>query len=428
MNILKSLFALLLFTPIIAAAQQEQIIRMLPESTQVVSLPAVLQADQAGWFALSGAIDAQPEIWDQNGDPLPFNVITPAEGITWLEVIAEGEYFLRLNATGGYLRAAFSTTPPQLPPSATYSTPLLEPAAPRFIENFDDNVRGWWTGEKRNANATLANGIYTMQLFEQSNLLAGFTNIPGANRPNFLAQARVSIDGDTRATSFGLALRMTDGANFYLAQVSPQRGAWRFAHLHESNWEPQGDWQPDPRLQDVVGAHTLGVWALGDVYFLVWDEVLLGHVTHTTLQQGAGLGLFAEVVGAGAPILDWESLTVLVEPDGIAWAAPPLDASPTLTLDTLLVGEWYWNDDADTQAMSLIFGADGFFLQTVIDLTSGATPIEQRGTWYTEGAGVLVLQLPGLPDQRYTPAIDPVSRVMSVPELGNRVFVRTTAD
>ncbi len=425
-----------------AASAQPGDVAMQAGEVRLVAVPAggqmvvrvTASPPNTGWFMLSGERLPSVDLIDAAGATLASEVTEDEAGNQFIQAPIEdaGDYFLRLvlppDASATYVRLAYSQTPPTPPEGDLFTGDVAQVV---FEETFEDNARGWWVGFAQNVGVTLNAGALRQSLSGEARTFSGYSALPGTSARDYWVEAEVEIGGDTNDSVMGLLVRMIDDANFYAVQIAPERGAWRFIALEENIWIPITAWREDPRLLNVAGPHTLGVWVLGDVYLAVWDGQPLGHAQDARHSLG-GVGLYAEVLpgGIGAPQIRWEALRVSLPDARFAWGRPVLggrlsdEAAAAPGLAEQLLGVWFWADDADTQSVEFTFQADGTFQQVITNLTA---PDDQRtvaGQWSIRDGEQLVLDAEGLPQQRYSPTLRDGGETLFIPELDQRRFIR----
>lgn len=404
-------------------------------------------ADDTAWFLIHTApspeVKLQAELLNLRGEAVEGLEQSGEGGVVSLKaaIPESGDHFLRLTAApdsaAGYLRVEYSLSEPNAERPTDALTFLKDPIEVTFDEPFADNSRRWWVGSTENTFTEVADDALVMTLSGAGRTLSGFTAVQGTEQPRYTVEAQVEIAPQVGDGTFGLIVRLLDPVNFYLFQIAPKVGAWRFALMSEGQWSTLFGWNRDERLLNAEGTHSLQVWVLGDVFLLGWDGQPLGHLRDSTLASG-GVGFYAELPpgGVGASVIAWERLKVGVQPQEFRWGEPALPDAAQLTaggavifvggeaqsLEDLLIGNWFWNDQQDS--MTMIFAADGNFTQRLAPMTKEGETVEQTGRWFVDEGSILVIQLEGLPEQRYRPVLDSTNTLLTIPELGGRSFVR----
>jgi hypothetical protein len=412
---------------------------------------ALLQAEQTAYFRLDGGAGVKLDVavLDPTGAAHPFMAETDESGSLFVDFTAtvSGPYLLLIRSAeggaAGYVRLEYNLAPINPSPRQGLMTFVRDPLLEAFNDGFEDNVNNWWTGSTTNTLTEIGGSALRMTLQGMGQTYTGFTALPGTDKGSFIVSATTAFSNYVPKTSLGLIVRFIDGSNFYLFQIDPSLGAWRFLRFEENVWALTFGWHTDERLLNPTGEHRMEVWVLGDVYILMWDGAPLGHVRDGVHRLG-GAGLFAEsITDLSAPVaFDWLDMQVysfssnVKAPDAFlveAVALTPSGATPfALSGDApqsiSLVGEWYWNNAEDTEAISLVLSEDGSYLEVIQSLKSGDKLGEERGTWQLADFNVLVLFPETGGERVYRAQIDSSGLLMTLPEYEGRQFVRLSQE
>lgn len=424
-----------------------RLVFLAPDQDQVLIRISITEP-QTLWFGINSTPPMQflPDVQNQAGERVVFTSIpSGVEGgqLIQVEASSAGDYFLLLKTTpesaAGYVRVIYKLTQPTVVSHSDASTPMGEPMAVAFAESFDDNSANWFVGQIKNSTTSISDGVMLMQVEAGGQAFSGFNVVPGSEQSFYYYTAQVTLGEGDEAGVFGLMFRLVDAANYYLFQVTPQQGQWRFLVLSEGQWTKPFGWHDDSRMLAATGTHEIGVWVMESLFIFTWDGQIVGHVSDTEHVKG-GVGLFAEVApeASGTTAFTWDNVQIGIIPLDGRWGRPSLPGALLLSpeagiifagdspvnLSQDLVGRWSWNDEANTQQMVIVFMENGDYLQTITDLASGASLQEQTGRWSLRDGERLVLTTAGLPDQQYTPVIDSSKLLLTLPELSNRVFIR----
>lgn len=365
-------------------------------------------------------------------------ITTSSNSVSFATALPEaGEYQLVMTANssrGGYIRLHYSPTQPDIERPDTSLTFLQDPLETIWVDPFATNETGWFTS----GSVNIWGGSLNIIINDPAPVYSGLVSIPDLVGLNYYVTAEVTPLGDQNDSAFGLIVRLLDAGNLYQVQIAPELSAWRIVRLNDGQWENLHGWHEDERLQNITGTHEIGMWVMGDVLMPLWDGQPLGHIRDLGHLTG-GIGFYGELGGGGEgqPRYIFDNLRVGIEPQGFAWGRPRLPDATTLngqglettqtageaSLSAALVGEWYWSDPEDSLSMTLLFEDSGDFTQIIQQLDGAAEPHPQNGRWSIEDEQILVLDINGLPQQRYTPRLESENLVLVLPELDNRSFV-----
>jgi hypothetical protein len=323
---------------------RETHLALLSPEYDPISMRVTGVAGQSLWFYFhsSPGLILSPSVQEAAGTLIPASLSGPAEALVLnFTPPQDAEYRVILTATAdsapGYTRLYYTQS--EVPPVATEGglNFLGSPVVNAFHEPFDNNDRAWWVGATKEAESKIENGVMTMALSTNGQLLGGFTSVEGTQEPYHYLTATVTLENAGLGTNFGLLFRVLDTANYYLFQIWPEQGSWRFLALLEGQWINGFGWHQDERLLNATGQHEVGVVVLNDIYIFMWDGQPLGHLTDPTFSQG-GIGLFAEVAPdiASNPTYIWDDVRVgvqdLMQPWGASFLPDAAAMSPSSSL------------------------------------------------------------------------------------------------
>jgi hypothetical protein len=316
-------------------------IALLSPEYDPIQMRLTATAEQALWFYFysSPGLILSPSVQDSAGTLVPASLSGPAEALVLnFTPPQDGEYLVTLTAmpesAPGYTRLYYTQNEI---PSVAVENPnfLASPVVNAFHETFDNNDRAWWVGATKEAESKIENGVMTMALSTNGQLLGGFTSVEGTEDPYYYLTATVTLENAGLGTNFGLLFRVLDTANYYLFQIWPEQGSWRFLALLEGQWINGFGWHQDERLLNATGQHEVGVVVLNNIYLFMWDGQPLGHLSDPTFSQG-GIGLFAEVAPdiPSNPTYIWDDVRVGVQDLNQPWGASFLPDAAAMTPTT----------------------------------------------------------------------------------------------